>query len=1008
MSNNPGWQHPRSYISSAGHSSRRSSRMPDGFSRDTFSVTRDRLSSLRDASRSGWTAVEVLVDAIYKSGVPGPVLLTDYAYIGQGTQFVVSRQYMQTSTPRAVMQIPVAVKQPKFDIGFNTQISLATKGTWKHLHDFYLEIMSLTTSSLSVHPNIVKLLAWSKGDSFHWPPLLVMELAEWDLNTFLTEQPPTLEEAYRICCDVAAGLDALHEIGLVHGDIKPANILIFPSGHGPVAKLADFALSTDEVEFAKSGICLGGTPGWQAPEVEEGRVLTIKELVPTDSYSFGLLAWSILFLSGRIPPRATIEKSHATLVVKDASRNSEIPKISQVSTAVGFLSQLLEVDPKLRPRLLCEGFSFNRHKGARKVEEPSGGIDPDDPHGLFVDRTFMDRNLGQIHDWEPHPLSVEFAKDIYDRFQENKRSVPLPILFPLCLALTVPNLLDIQDSDRLSLAVSAASAGHAAAQAALPDLYQYYKRDPGQRQSHILTRWLKNAVSKGVISARAALGKRDPKALDRCVRYFHDKGGFNELYSPHVDEGFSALHFLATYRTMYDLREYFRLHPRQDIEQMTSRLETPLYLACARGSWDIIEELLNLGASASPRCTPYHISCIHWTFALGEQYQAVAVKRLIDAGGDINSVASKPVPLFYYPFHLPAGTALHWAVVTSSCNAIKVLVQDGAADALIRDGCDPYIHDERVRCLNQFGGSNLEQYSFSKVKTQGLSPLDYAAMQHDPYIFELLLSVKRRVDINAVDEEGLNVFHRLSHSQTWYTRRGLPFSSRPFLGNAGHMRSKLGRTVKAIKALGGDIDLLSTPNQHNAQGFDFSCPSMTPLMMAVSAGLPDVVEALLAAGADIHKQNEQGRTAISFVPFVDGKMQDQVYACVSALLHHGADPDHRSYDGLSAVFHYASTGFIHTTELLLSKCKDIDQRHPVSGQSIFAKLARIDSPFRQDNDAALAQILAGHLFNHTDKGRLRWMIEDGDFNGDTLLHRFVFHCMPICVQAAIAHGAPLD
>lgn len=145
-----------------------------------------------------------------------------------------------------------------------------------------------------------------------------------------------------------------------------------------------------------------------------------------------------------------------------------------------------------------------------------------------------------------------------------------------------------------------------------------------------------------------------------------------------------------------------------------------------------------------------------------------------------------------------------------SHTAIKAFVEQGA-DLLIRDGSDPYTYDERIRALNRFGSQNLQAHSVSETVTQGLSPLDLAASQHDPFIFELLVSLGGQVKINAVDEEGFSVLHRLSASNERRTRTGNAFSTLPFRGSRVRMRDDLRRTVAAIKALGGDMELLKTP-----------------------------------------------------------------------------------------------------------------------------------------------------------------------------------------------------
>jgi len=72
--------------------------------------------------------------------------------------------------------------------------------------------------------------------------------------------------AVRIVCDVLSGLEAIHERGLVHGDVKPGNVLIDDTCR---AVLIDLGVAAD----LRSGRGVGGgTPPYMAPEVARGSV----------------------------------------------------------------------------------------------------------------------------------------------------------------------------------------------------------------------------------------------------------------------------------------------------------------------------------------------------------------------------------------------------------------------------------------------------------------------------------------------------------------------------------------------------------------------------------------------------------------------------------------------------------------------------------------------------------------------------------------------------------------
>ncbi|KUJ13343.1 uncharacterized protein LY89DRAFT_753994 [Mollisia scopiformis] len=163
------------------------------------------------------------------------------------------------------------------------------------------EYQILQSESLKHHENIISVYGccWQSLDIYAGLPIpcLLLEGSEFgDLLNFSRTRELTLRERLRICIHVTSGLQAIHSIGIVHGDLKPQNILIFHSTErGYTAKIADFG----------SAIVLGvttlpskrpiGTILYSAPECYHNDVtLGREELFKTDIFSLGIVLSALI------------------------------------------------------------------------------------------------------------------------------------------------------------------------------------------------------------------------------------------------------------------------------------------------------------------------------------------------------------------------------------------------------------------------------------------------------------------------------------------------------------------------------------------------------------------------------------------------------------------------------------------------------------------------------------------------------------------------------------------
>ncbi len=138
------------------------------------------------------------------------------------------------------------------------------------------------------HPNVVPIYDAGDVDSHVY---LAMRLVDGsDLGTLLRAEG-ALEpaRAIAICSQVAAALDAAHERGLVHRDVKPSNVLLDASDH---VYLADFGLTRrlDDDRGPTGEGFAGGTPAYLAPEQLDGGPVDGR----TDVYSLGCVLYECL------------------------------------------------------------------------------------------------------------------------------------------------------------------------------------------------------------------------------------------------------------------------------------------------------------------------------------------------------------------------------------------------------------------------------------------------------------------------------------------------------------------------------------------------------------------------------------------------------------------------------------------------------------------------------------------------------------------------------------------
>jgi serine/threonine-protein kinase len=140
------------------------------------------------------------------------------------------------------------------------------------------------------HPNIIrffKLIKFQMPGEKKKRGFLIMELVDgWNMRRHIKNQDLTMFQAIELLSLVCTGLEYIHHHGIVHGDMKPENILISSEG---TVKIADFGLSKANSMFQLSREKLRGTKRYMAPEQ-----LTRKKVdARTDIYSLGVSSYEL-------------------------------------------------------------------------------------------------------------------------------------------------------------------------------------------------------------------------------------------------------------------------------------------------------------------------------------------------------------------------------------------------------------------------------------------------------------------------------------------------------------------------------------------------------------------------------------------------------------------------------------------------------------------------------------------------------------------------------------------
>ena len=203
------------------------------------------------------------------------------------------------------------------------------------------------------HPNVCRLYELQSADSLGQPVVFfTMELLNGEtLNEALTRGPLSEPEATPLADEIIAGVQAIHDAGILHRDLKCANIMLLPvrADRGARAVVMDFGLAQrfERAETTLSAIQDGsfaGTPAYMSPEQLEGRTLT----PASDIHALGVILFRMVTARYPFP-------GHTSLQIAMHRLNGRARSPRQLNRSIsrrweGAVLACLEPSPSRRPQ----------------------------------------------------------------------------------------------------------------------------------------------------------------------------------------------------------------------------------------------------------------------------------------------------------------------------------------------------------------------------------------------------------------------------------------------------------------------------------------------------------------------------------------------------------------------------------------------------------------------------------------------------------------------------------
>ena len=213
---------------------------------------------------------------------------------------------------RGAMGVVYKARDPKIDRFVAVKaISLSTQNPdeeREYRERFFHEAQA---AGRLLHPGIVTIFDTGEDTEGHIAYIVMEYIAGQSLDRMLSEKSKKLplEQALLLTEELAEALDHAHGQGVIHRDMKPANILVTPEGH---AKIADFGIAKMNQAYMTLRGQVLGTPAYMSPEQLEGEHVDQR----SDLFSLGAILYRMVTGYGPFQGNST-----ATVCFKVANRD---------------------------------------------------------------------------------------------------------------------------------------------------------------------------------------------------------------------------------------------------------------------------------------------------------------------------------------------------------------------------------------------------------------------------------------------------------------------------------------------------------------------------------------------------------------------------------------------------------------------------------------------------------------------------------------------------------------